>query len=106
MNQILSIPKEKLLSKYFNNLIENLKIGCAQNHLIVDIINENVEFLKGIDEEIDNDFKREFIQIDPTKNEEIRKKLNNVNEIKLPTRDLKFERILNEFISTKVILSY
>ena len=98
----MSIPKEKLHSIYINNLSENLKMGCAQNHLIVDIINENIEFLKGIEKEIDNDFKREFTHFDPTKDDTIRKKLNNDNEIILPTRELKFERMLNDYISGKV----
>jgi hypothetical protein len=57
--------------------------------------------LKRIDDVIDNEVKIEFNHIDPNKNDEIRRKLNNVKEIIVPSRDLKFEKMLNEFISSK-----
>ncbi len=65
---------------------------------------DNLEALKKIDDVIDNDFKAEFDKIDPNKNEEIRRKLNNIKEIIIPGRDKKFENMLNEYISLKVLI--
>ena len=93
---------EKLRSILFSNSSENLKASCAQNKILNELIIDNLEALKKIDDVIDNDFKTEFDHIDPNKNDEIRRRLNNVKEIIIPGRDNKFEKMLNDFINLKV----
>lgn len=57
-----------------------------------------------IDDVIDNEVELEFNHIDPAKNEEIRKKLYKYQEIIIPSRDNKFEIMLNDLITLNVVL--
>jgi len=80
---------------------ENLKIGCAQNQVICDLIIENLDALRKIDDEIDSEVKVEFNRIDPNKNDEIWRRLNGTKEGCVPGRDRKFEAILEGFVESK-----
>lgn len=62
------------------------------------ILENNHKNLNKIDSLIENDLKNDMRNFNPDRNEEIRKKLINSNEIFIPNREKRVENIVDNFI--------
>ena len=73
-------------------------MGAQQHHEIYDIINKNLLALKDVDSVIDNDIKNEIMSFNPEQNEELRSRILSSKSSFMPSREKKFEKLIEGFI--------
>lgn len=83
---------------------QQLMIGCTKYKDIYDIIDKNLMALKSIDMIIDNDVKNDINSFNPDINETLRIKLLNQRVVFIPSRDRKFEYLIEDFIKNKELM--
>lgn len=80
---------------------EELKKGCSKHKEIYEIIEKNLMALKSIDLIIDNDIKNGLMGFNPEANEQLRIKLLDQKIVFIPSRDKKFESLIEGLVNNK-----
>jgi hypothetical protein len=98
----------KLFCKFFILIFlsEKFKEGFERFKEIQDIIFSNQCSLRLINEQIDEDIKKNLISFNPDLNDELRMKILGTKMSSLPLREEKFTKLVTNFIANKVNLHF
>ena len=105
-DDIRSLKKsvEKIFNLYGGDVelsIEQLTEGFQSNKDLENVINKNMLSLKSIDTVIDNDVKKDLMRFTEAQNLFLKQKLYGGNCETCPIRDIKFKKLVEEFIDKK-----